>query len=216
MGTVLLEPRLWLEALVPAAVYAVAVLVCTLAGTDKTLPEQEKRNGVSRSHVARSVAALLLTGVPGNVLYAAATAHRGATLRPLYVALGCALLDTVEYWLHRAYHTPLLYARLHKQHHELKLPYSYGALYNGAEVVLTAPALFGAFYAGGLAYREMLVVTALSYACTVGQHTYTGAADAVHQHSAHHWLHHATSQRHNYAQPFTDWWDVLMQTKLYR
>ena len=203
------DPRAWLEALVPALVYALAVLVCTLAGTDKELPDQAKRNGVSRAQVARSVAALLATGVPGNVLYAAATAHRGlATLRPLHVALGCALLDTVEYWLHRAYHTPLFYARLHKQHHELKLPYSYGALYNGAEVALTAPGLFAAFYAGGLAYREMLVVTALSYACTVAQHTYTDAR-------AHHWLHHAASQRHNFAQPFTDWWDVIMNTKLH-
>ena len=207
---VALAPRVWLEALVPALAYALAVLVCTLAGTDAELPTQRARNGVSRARVARSVAALLLTGVPANVLYACA-AHRALaleTLRPLRVVLGCALLDTLEYWLHRAYHTKLLYARLHKQHHELKLPYSYGALYNGAEVALTAPALFLAFYAGGLAYREMLAVTALSYVCTVRQHTYAGARER-----AHHWLHHAESQQHNYAQPFTDVWDRLANTK---
>jgi 4-alpha-methyl-delta7-sterol-4alpha-methyl oxidase len=30
------------------------------------------------------------------------------------------LCDTLLYWIHRMFHHPLLYARIHKQHHEFK------------------------------------------------------------------------------------------------
>jgi sphinganine C4-monooxygenase len=52
---------------------------------------------------------------------------------PLYVLihLNRFIIDTWEYFLHRAMHTnTYLYKTLHSVHHRLYVPYAYGALYN--------------------------------------------------------------------------------------
>jgi len=37
-----------------------------------------------------------------------------------HLAVYMVLCDTLLYWIHRTFHHPLLYARIHKQHHEFK------------------------------------------------------------------------------------------------
>ena len=44
----------------------------------------------------------------------------GSIFRDLFIAL--VLNDTGFYWSHRALHTPFLYKRIHKQHHQFKAP----------------------------------------------------------------------------------------------
>ncbi len=45
--------------------------------------------------------------------------------------IGAFMLDTYQYWMHRLFHrNKFLYRHFHSVHHELTVPYAFGALYN--------------------------------------------------------------------------------------
>lgn len=202
-----LERLHWLEAAAPFLAYWLLCAIFTLRGLDTRPDVHYEKNSVSRLRVVASVASLHATGVFTNVVYMLLVEHRGLeTLRWTHLVIGMLVLDAIEYWVHRAWHTSLLYERFHKEHHRLKAPYSYAALYNGmGETSVTSPLVGLGFYACGLSWREFLVVTTAAYLSTAHQHTYTGTG-------AHHWRHHALSSQHNFAQPFLPYWDYLMGT----
>ena len=50
--------------------------------------------------------------------------------RYMYIIYGIILVDTIEYFMHRALHKYKFLYKFHKVHHELINPYNFGALYN--------------------------------------------------------------------------------------
>lgn len=59
------------------------------------------------------------------------------------------LEDTLFYWVHRALHHRLLYAAIHKQHHEYKITYAYAFEYSSAleqTLANVIPTYAGAFF----------------------------------------------------------------------
>merc|ERR1711977_486908 len=57
----------------------------------------------------------------------------------------CGMIDEIGfYWSHRLLHTPYLYKRLHKQHHEFKAPVAVVGLWAHwiEHYILTAPVIF--------------------------------------------------------------------------
>lgn len=204
----------WLLAAAPFECYWLAALYYDLASGTRDVAKTGTRSRPQpgRERVARTVALLLATGVPALAFaYYALFAPRGWAVRPLRLLLGLAWIDTAEYWLHRLFHAPLLYARFHKVHHELRAPFSYGGLYNHhAEGTATSAAVILGLYACGLSYVELVVATTLAFVATVRQHTLAPRGGE----RAHHWRHHSSGGKGNYAQPFTDWWDRAMGTKM--
>ena len=52
-------------------------------------------------------------------------------VQALQWAIGTFVLDTWQYWWHRAFHvSQFLYKNVHSVHHRLLMPYALGALYN--------------------------------------------------------------------------------------
>ena len=49
----------------------------------------------------------------------------------LHVLVMAVINDFLFYWLHRAFHHPLLYGRFHKQHHEFKAPFGWASEFAG-------------------------------------------------------------------------------------
>lgn len=125
------------------------------------------------------------------------------------------VLDTYQYWSHRAAHAiPLLYARIHKMHHALRTPTPWGALYNSfLECVLIDIASFEvAKRVAGLSSLESVVLGAVATAKTVmdhGEYATPGLANDATYHAAHH-----AAGVGNFEQPFFTIWDDLMGTRL--
>eukprot|EP01060_Flectonema_neradi_P001715 TRINITY_DN11042_c1_g3_i1.p1 TRINITY_DN11042_c1_g3~~TRINITY_DN11042_c1_g3_i1.p1 ORF type:complete len:279 (+),score=42.77 TRINITY_DN11042_c1_g3_i1:63-839(+) len=64
-----------------------------------------------------------------------------------HFALSFLFTDTTFYWCHRALHHPMLYASIHKQHHEFKATVSVATLYDHPveDVINTLTAVGGPF-----------------------------------------------------------------------
>ncbi|KAJ3058121.1 hypothetical protein HK102_010681, partial [Quaeritorhiza haematococci] len=58
------------------------------------------------------------------------------TIEPIWLMIaklvaGAIMIDTYQYWVHRAMHVnKFLYRNFHSVHHQLTVPFAYGALYN--------------------------------------------------------------------------------------
>ncbi len=197
-------------------VYWGLCLVLHLCGLGRLSPEQEKKNLVSRSHVALRVLEVqtsqffsyvgldllwMLPNPAGNIL---------GSIRWLYVLAGILLFDLVEYVMHRLYHHPLLYKHVHKPHHLLWCPYPYSALYNGKiEYTVTGAMLFVAFRLSGFSQMEFVMVNLLGTFKTVLDHTWFGDKERFH------WVHHEVDIQKNFEQPWTDIYDRIFGTKYY-
>ena len=123
--------------------------------------------------------------------------------------LGIVLIDTVEYWAHRAYHHfPILYQYLHKEHHRLYRPWAMAAMYNSFAEGITTGALMTFVFMDLFRYSvfSYCMVLSFSHCKTVLDHVYTSGENS------HHWVHHNNGQV-NFQQPFFDYWDRLMHTK---
>jgi len=120
------------------------------------------------------------------------------------ILLGMFLLDTAEYFCHRAMHmNRSLYAAAHSTHHSLPMSPSL-ALYNAAtEAGLTGAAIFVTMAMTDVGYQSFIVVTTMANVKTVWDHS-------VYSH--HHYMHHERPDC-NYEQPFWDVWDRVLGTK---
>lgn len=140
------------------------------------------------------------------------------TFRWSYFLGGIFLLDTIEYFVHFAYHwSPWLYKHFHKTHHEMKLSWSYGALYNSyPEALLTGSVIgFMCFSVYGMSMCEFACVTSVGTIFTCLDHcayfddrNWFGRKEF---HKNHHFYGNG-----NYQQPFFTFWDILFQTKIYK
>ncbi|KAF8501956.1 fatty acid hydroxylase superfamily-domain-containing protein [Hysterangium stoloniferum] len=139
----------------------------------------------------------------------------------IQLAFGMFVLDTYQYFVHRALHdVPFLYKHLHSVHHRLYVPYAYGSQYNhpfeGAIVDGLSATLASSF--AGMSERQTLVLYAIA--------TYKGIEDhcgyqfpwhplrfLTSNDSEFHEIHHQVAGlKSNFSQPLFTFWDRALGT----
>ncbi|KAJ5259581.1 hypothetical protein N7478_012562 [Penicillium angulare] len=140
----------------------------------------------------------------------------------LQFTLAVSILDTWQYFLHRAMHlNRWLYVTFHSRHHRLYVPYAFGALYNHpVEGFLLDTAGTGlGFLISGMTTRQAMWFFTMSTIKTVDDHCgYAFPWDPL-QHftsnnAAYHDIHHQSwGIKTNFSQPFFTFWDRLLNTQ---
>ena len=136
-------------------------------------------------------------------------------------AVAIFIVDTWQYFLHRAMHmNKWLYTTLHAHHHRLYVPYAFGALYNHPIEGLLLDTLGTgiAYMATGMSVRQGMWFFTVSTIKTVDDHCgYAFPWDPL-QHvtsnnAAYHDVHHQSwGIKTNFSQPFFTFWDRLLGT----
>jgi len=139
----------------------------------------------------------------------------------LQLGLAVFILDTWQYFLHRAMHmNKWLYTTFHSRHHRLYVPYAYGALYNHPfeGFLLDTLGASIAYKVTGMTTRQGMVFFAGSTIKTVDDHCgYSLPWDPL-QHitsnnAGYHDIHHQSwGIKTNFSQPFFTFWDRLLGT----
>ncbi|KAK4545212.1 hypothetical protein LTR36_003391 [Oleoguttula mirabilis] len=155
-----------------------------------------------------------------ELLVAKAVYH--ACVPALQFLLAILVVDTWQYFLHRAMHmNKWLYTSFHARHHRLYVPYAYGALYNHpVEGFLLDTLGTGiAYLASGMTVRQSMWFFTMSTIKTVDDHCgYALPWDPL-QHvtsnnAGYHDVHHQSwGIKTNFSQPFFTFWDGLLGTK---
>lgn len=135
------------------------------------------------------------------------------------------ILDTWQYWMHRAFHTSrFLYRHFHSVHHRLYSPYAFGALYNHPLEGFIFDSL-GSVVAenlAGLSIRQTTLFFGFSSMKTVDDHCgYRIWWDPLQwmfpNNADYHDIHHqAFGIKSNFSQPFFVSWDRLLGTEMTR
>ncbi|KAF2203472.1 hypothetical protein GQ43DRAFT_263202 [Delitschia confertaspora ATCC 74209] len=135
--------------------------------------------------------------------------------------VGALIVDTWQYFLHRAMHlNKWMYATFHARHHRLYVPYAYGALYNHpVEGFLLDTLGTGlAYLATGMTVRQSMWFFTCSTIKTVDDHSgYALPFDPL-QHitsnnAGYHDIHHQSwGIKTNFSQPFFTFWDHFLNT----
>ncbi|KAL4806709.1 fatty acid hydroxylase superfamily-domain-containing protein [Aspergillus unguis] len=135
---------------------------------------------------------------------------------------GICVVDTWQYFLHRAMHlNRWLYVKFHSRHHRLYVPYAYGALYNHpVEGLLldTIGAGIG-FLTSGMTHRQSMWFFTFSTIKTVDDHCgyafpWDPLQHATSNNAAYHDIHHQSwGIKTNFSQPFFTFWDRLFNTQ---
>jgi len=139
----------------------------------------------------------------------------------LQFCLAIFVLDTWQYFLHRAMHmNKWLYTTFHARHHRLYVPYAYGALYNHPfeGFLLDTLGASIAYKVAGLTTRQGMVFFIGSTIKTVDDHCgYSLPWDPL-QHissnnAGYHDIHHQSwGIKTNFSQPFLTFWDRSLGT----
>lgn len=131
------------------------------------------------------------------------------------------ILDTWQYWWHRAMHTnKWLYRNFHSHHHRLYVPYAFGALYNHPiEGLLLDTIGAGLGYLiTGMTTKESIFFYAFSTAKTVDDHCgYLLPIDPLQMffsnNARYHDIHHQSyGIKKNFSQPYFTFWDKICGT----
>lgn len=135
------------------------------------------------------------------------------------VLTGMFWLDTIEYFVHRLYHSvPFLYRHIHKTHHEMVCPWSVGALYNSfGEALLTSTFISMWFFqVTQYSLLEFAILSSLGNLATIVDHChfFDSPENDWWKKKGHHRKHHETNQQGNFQQPFFDCWDRWLGTKV--
>ncbi|KAI9809156.1 MAG: hypothetical protein M1825_002446 [Sarcosagium campestre] len=140
----------------------------------------------------------------------------------LQFGLGILVVDTWQYFLHRAMHmNQWLYRTFHSRHHRLYVPYAYGALYNHPleGFVLDILGTTVAFKVAGMTTRQGMWFFTGSTFKTVDDHCgYSLPWDPFQlltsNNAGYHDIHHQSwGIKTNFSQPFFTFWDRLLGTK---
>lgn len=139
----------------------------------------------------------------------------------LQFGLAILVVDTWQYFLHRAMHmNKWLYTTFHSRHHRLYVPYAYGALYNHPfeGFLLDTLGASIAYKLAGMNTRQGMVFFTGSTFKTVDDHCgYALPWDPL-QHitsnnAGYHDVHHQSwGIKTNFSQPFFTFWDRLLGT----
>ncbi|KAJ5220578.1 uncharacterized protein N7469_009465 [Penicillium citrinum] len=188
-------------------------------------------NSVSKNGHSILAGALAGGSYPGMVHYCPAFAGWEMALASfvywyfvpgLQFLLAISIVDTWQYFLHRAMHlNRWLYVTFHSRHHRLYVPYAFGALYNHpVEGFLLDTAGTGiGFLVSGMTNRQAMWFFTCSTIKTVDDHCgYAFPWDPL-QHftsnnAAYHDIHHQSwGIKTNFSQPFFIFWDRLLNTQ---
>lgn len=196
-----------------------------------TIEEAEKRNRASKFHVLTHVLFQhLLQTFFGFALitYLDSNGVQHESANPWFIALPISLakitaafmiVDTWQYWLHRLMHyNKKLYKYLHSVHHELYVPYAFGALFNSpAEgFILDTFGTGIAMLITNLSAREQIILYNFATMKTVDDHCgyvlpYDPFQVCFNNNSIYHDIHHQPfGLKYNFAQPFFVFWDNLL------
>ena len=131
------------------------------------------------------------------------------TFRIYYIFLGIWMIDTIEYFYHYTLHrVPFLYQHIHKVHHQLYAPYSYGALYSHAlEGLIEFLLILGGYVTFNFSHQEMIIVTSLANIAAVLDHSNIRLWK-----NNFHELHHSKYPNYNFQVPFFTYYDRLFGT----
>ncbi|KAF2769359.1 C4-hydroxylase [Teratosphaeria nubilosa] len=140
----------------------------------------------------------------------------------LQFVLAICIVDTWQYFLHRAMHmNKWLYTTFHSRHHRLYVPYAYGALYNHPfeGFLLDTLGTGIAYLISGMTVRQSMWFFTMSTIKTVDDHCgYSFPWDPL-QHltsnnAGYHDIHHQSwGIKTNFSQPFFTFWDGFLGTK---
>ncbi|OCK74507.1 hypothetical protein K432DRAFT_409801 [Lepidopterella palustris CBS 459.81] len=139
----------------------------------------------------------------------------------LQFLLGILIVDTWQYFLHRAMHqNKWLYATFHSRHHRLYVPYAYGALYNHPfeGFLLDTLGTGLAYLVSGMTVRQSMWFFTCSTIKTVDDHCgYSLPFDPLQlitsNNAGYHDIHHQSwGIKTNFSQPFFTFWDRLLDT----
>jgi len=133
------------------------------------------------------------------------------------------VMDTYQYWVHRLMHTnKFLYQKVHSVHHQLLMPYAFGALYNHPVEALFLDICGGAvtLFLSLMPNDPLLATIFLTFSSlkTVDDHCgYRIPYDPFqflfpnncYYHDVHHNL---AGIKANYSQPYFVFWDRIMNT----
>ncbi|KAI5367546.1 putative fatty acid hydroxylase [Septoria linicola] len=146
--------------------------------------------------------------------------HYGIPALQFFLAI--MIVDTWQYFLHRAMHmNKWLYTTFHSRHHRLYVPYAYGALYNHPfeGFLLDTLGTGIAYLISGMTVRQSMWFFTMSTIKTVDDHCgYSFPWDPL-QHitsnnAGYHDVHHQSwGIKTNFSQPFFTFWDGLLGTK---
>jgi len=135
--------------------------------------------------------------------------------------LGIVIVDTWQYFLHRAMHmNKWMYATFHSRHHKLYVPYAYGALYNHPfeGFLLDTLGTGLAYLVSGMTVRQSMWFFTCSTIKTVDDHCgYSLPFDPLQlitsNNAAYHDIHHQSwGIKTNFSQPFFTIWDRVLDT----
>ncbi|PCH44400.1 sphingosine hydroxylase [Wolfiporia cocos MD-104 SS10] len=148
---------------------------------------------------------------------------------------GMFVIDTWQYFLHRAMHmNKWLYRQFHSVHHRLYVPYAFGALYNHPIEGLLLDTLSAglAEFLSNMSTREAIALFAISSLKTVDDHCgYKLPFDPLQfmtsNNADYHDIHHQVSAaawadvqvigiKSNFSQPFFVHWDAILGTRMTR
>jgi len=231
------SPELWMALLPVAAYWFVAGVYdildhLQLPSTERfrirSEAEKEKRNSRSRGHVVGRVLLQHIIQVMVSIgmvfvdpEMCDARRWRGwATGLPRFV-LGMVIMDTWQYFIHRAVHeSKLMYNAVHSTHHRLLVCYAYGALYNHPLEALLLDTLGGvvSMYGAGLSCGGAAALWTLGCCKTVLDHSgYLFPVNPLFHcfpnNALYHDVHHdPRGFRKNYSQPFFTLWDRALGT----
>lgn len=139
----------------------------------------------------------------------------------LQFAVAMLVLDTWQYFMHRAMHeSRFLYRHLHSWHHQLYVPYALGALYNHPIEGLLMDTCGGAlaFVVSGMHPRTAVFFFCFATMKTVDDHCglflpFNPFQWTFQNNSAYHDIHHQLHGfKYNFSQPFFPIWDHLLGT----
>ncbi|ORY13848.1 fatty acid hydroxylase superfamily-domain-containing protein [Clohesyomyces aquaticus] len=139
----------------------------------------------------------------------------------LQFAVGILIVDTWQYWLHRAMHVnKWLYATFHSRHHRLYVPYAYGALYNHPfeGFLLDTLGTGLAYLVSGMTVRQSMWFFTCTTIKTVDDHCgYSLPLDPLQlitsNNAGYHDIHHQSwGIKTNFSQPFFTFWDRYLNT----
>ncbi len=139
----------------------------------------------------------------------------------LQFLLGVLVVDTWQYFWHRAMHmNKYLYTTFHARHHRLYVPYAYGALYNHPleGFLLDTLGTGLAYLAAGMTIRQSMWFFTLSTIKTVDDHCgYALPFDPLQlvtsNNAGYHDIHHQSwGIKTNFSQPFFTFWDRALGT----
>jgi len=134
------------------------------------------------------------------------------------------MLDTWQYVLHRLLHTRLLFKYIHSWHHQLYVPYAYGALYNHPieGFMLDLVGSLFSHLATGMTSRQATLFFGIATAKTIHDHSgWSLPFDPMNyifkNNSDYHDIHHQMiGIKSNFSQPFFVHWDAILGTEMTR